>query len=319
MNTIQVIGLGALNIDHIKIVERILEDGEAVALETRSSPGGSAANTIYGLAKLGVSTAFCGVVGDDDYGKTLLQDFRKVGVDTTGIRVKNGARSGTVLCLSDQLGRRSLYVVPGANSLLTMNDLDPAHINRAGILHLASFADERQFKAVLGLIDKLSPSVKLSFAPGALYAVKGLKNLAPILKRTYILFINQNEMRQLTGKGVIAGAESCLRQGCQKVVVTLGTGGKLGKTAAVGYIRDSENEYLIKPQDLGERVETTGAGDAFAAGFIYGLLKGKSLEKCGRLGNTVAWFCIAKIGARDGLPTLNELAKRYQELYKQRL
>ncbi len=319
MNAMEIIGLGALNIDHIKIVERILEDGEAVALETKSSPGGSAANTIYGLAKLGVSTAFCGAVGDDDYGKTLLQDFRKVGVDTTGIRVKNGARSGTVLCLSDKLGRRSLYVVPSANSLLTMDDLDLAHINQTGMLHLASFADEAQFKVVLELVERLNPSVRLSFAPGALYAAKGLKNLAPILKRTYLLFINQSEMRQLTGKDVTAGAESCLRQGCQKVVVTLGTGGKLGKTAAVGYIRDSENEYLIKPQDLGGRVETTGAGDAFAAGFLYGIVNNKSLEECGRLGNIVAWFCIAKIGARDGLPTLNQLAQRYQELYNQRL
>lgn len=321
MNTMEVIGLGALNIDHIKIVERILEDGEAVVLDSCSTPGGSAANTIYGLARLGVGTGFCGVVGDDDYGKTLLQDFQKVGVDTSQIRVKSGAKTGTVLCLSDKLGRRSLYVVPSANSLLTMDDLDPAAINRAGMLHLASFADEKQFKVVLGLVDRLAPSVRLSFAPGALYAAKGLKNLAPILKRTYILFLNQNEMRQLTGKDIASGAEGCLKQGCQKVVVTLGTGGKLGKTTAVGYIRDAEHEYIIEPlrRDIGAEVDTTGAGDAFAAGVIYGLLKGKGLEDCGRLGNIVARCSITKMGAREGLPTLKELAQRYQELYSQQL
>lgn len=323
----EIIGLGALNIDHIKIVERILEDGEAVVLDSCSSPGGSAANTIYGLARLGVGTAFCGAVGDDDYGKTLLQDFQKVGVDTSKIRVKHGAKTGTVLCLSDKLGRRSLYVVPSANSLLTMNDLDPAAINRAGMLHLASFADERQFKVVLELVDRLGSSIRLSFAPGALYAVKGLKTLAPILKRTYILFLNQNEMRQLTGKDVTSGAEGCLKQGCQKVVVTLGTGGKLGKATAVGYIRDAEHEYIIEPlsrdigvsRDIGAEVDTTGAGDAFAAGFIYGLLKGKGLEDCGRLGNLVARFSITKMGAREGFPTLKELDQRYQELYSQKL
>jgi ribokinase len=321
MNKIEIIGLGALNIDHIKIVERILEDGEAVALETKSTPGGSAANTIYGLARLGVSTGFCGVVGDDDYGRTLLQDFQKVGVDTSQIRVKQGAKTGTVLCLSDRLGRRSLYVVPSANSLLTMDDLDPAYINRAGMLHLASFADEAQFKVVLELVERLASSVRLSFAPGALYAAKGLKNIAPILKRTYLLFINQNEMRQLTGKDVINGAEDCLKQGCQIVVVTLGTGGKIKKTTAVGYIRDAEQEYIIEPLsgDIGAEVDTTGAGDAFAAGFIYGLLKGKGLEDCGRLGNIVARFCISKMGAREGLPTLKELTQHYQELYKQGL
>jgi ribokinase len=319
VNTMEIIGLGALNIDHIKMVERILEDGEALVLDSYSSPGGSAANTIYGLARLGVSTGFCGAVGDADYGKILLQDFQKVGVDTSRIRVKRGAKTGTVLCLSDKLGRRSLYVLPGANSLFTMDDLDPAYINQASMLHLSSFADDRQFKILLQLMDKLDLTVKLSFAPGTLYARKGLNTLAPILKRTYILFLNQSELQQLTGKDVTSGAESCLRQGCQKVVVTLGTGGKLGKMTAVGYIRDAENEYLIRPQDLGASIDTTGAGDAFAAGFLYGLVNNKSLEECGRLGNIVAQFCISQIGAREGLPTLNALAKRYQGLYKQQL
>jgi len=319
MNTMEIVGLGALNIDHIYKVERILEDGEALVLDAGSSSGGSAANTIYGLARLGVSTGFCGVVGDDADGKTLIQDFRKVGVDTSRIRVKRGAKSGSVLCLSDKLGRRSLYVLPGANNLLTIADLDLAYINQASMLHLSSFADDRQFKVLLQLMDKLDLSVKLSFAPGALYAVKGLKNLAPILKRTYILFLNQNEMRQLTGKDVTSGAEGCLKQGCQKVVVTLGTGQKLRKATAIGYIRNSENEYVIKPRDIGAGMDTTGAGDAFAAGFLYGILNNKSLEECGRLGNIVARFCITKTGARTGFPSLKELAQRYQEFYSQKL
>jgi sugar/nucleoside kinase (ribokinase family) len=316
MNAMEIVGLGALNIDHIKIVERILEDGEAVVLDSCSTPGGSAANTIYGLARLGVSAGFCGAVGDDDYGRTLLQDFQRVGVDTSQIRIKNGAKTGTVLCLSDQLGRRSLYVVPSANSLLAMDDLNITYINRAGMLHLTSFADEAQFRVALELVGKLDSSVKLSFAPGALYAAKGLKNLAPILKRSYLLFINQSEMQQLTGKDVTAGAEICLKQGCQIVVVTLGTGGKIKKTNAVGYVRDAEQEYIIEPlrQDIGVEVDTTGAGDAFATGFIYGLLKGKGLEECGHLGNLVARFSITKMGAREGLPTLKELTQRYQQL-----
>ena len=116
MTNIEVVGLGALNIDHLYTVERILSDGEAVVNETKSSPGGSAANTIYGLAKLGVNTGFTGVVGDDAEGKILLNDLQKVGVDISQIRIKPGAKTGSVLCLSDSLGKRSLYVIPGANS-----------------------------------------------------------------------------------------------------------------------------------------------------------------------------------------------------------
>jgi ribokinase len=183
------------------------------------------------------------------------------------------------------------------------------------MFHLSSFADDRQFKVSLELIDKLDSSVKLSFAPGALYTIKGLKALAPILSRTYLLFLNEEEIRQLTGKDIKAGAESCLEQGCHNVVVTLGKGGKLGKTAAAGYIRDTENEYVIKPKDIGARVETTGAGDAFAAGFLYGVVNNKGLEECGLLGDIAARFSIAETGARQGLPTLNQLAQRYQELY----
>lgn len=313
MNIIEIVGLGALNIDHIYKVERILEDGEAVVLDAGSFPGGSAANTIYGLAKLGVSTGFCGAIGDDEAGKILIQDFQKIGVNTSRISVKRGAKSGSVLCLSDKLGRRSLYVLPGANSLLTMDDLDLAYLNQARLLHLSSFADDRQFEVLLQLMDKLDSTVKLSLAPGALYAVKGLKALAPILKRTSILFINQREVRQLTGKDVIDGAKTCLKQGCQTVVVTLGKGEKVKGTLATSYIRDAEGEYVIKPQDLGASTDTTGAGDAFATGFIYGLLKDKGLEECGRLGDIVAQLCITKIGAREGLPTLKELAQHYQK------
>jgi len=325
MNKIEVVGLGALNIDHLYQVERILSDGEAVVLETKPSPGGSAANTIYGLTKLGVATGFIGVVGDDAEGKILLQDFQRMGVDTSQIRVKPKAKTGSVLCLSDRLGRRSLYVTPGANNLLTTDDLDLTYINQAKALHLSSFADDRQFKVVLELIDKLAPSIKLTFAPGALYATKGLKALSPILKKTYLLFINQNEIRQLTGEDVKAGAETCLNHGCHIVVVTLGKGMRLKLShrtvTATCYIRDTENEYAIESSShtIVPKVDTTGAGDAFATGFLYGLLKGKDLKECGLLGDIVAQFSITKVGARQGLPTLAELSRRYQQLYNKEL
>lgn len=325
MSTIEVVGLGALNIDHIYQVERILEDGEAVVNEAASYPGGSAANTIYGLAKLGMSTGFTGVVGGDEGGKILVQDFQDVGVDVSQIRVKPEAKTGSVLCLSDKLGRRSLYVVPGANNLLTMGDLDLTYINQAKWLHLSSFADDRQFEVLLELVDRLASSVKLSFAPGVLHAVKELAILSPILNRAYLLFVNQREMRHLTGEDVIAGAKSCLKQGCHMVVVTLGKGMRLelghSTVTAIGYVRDAENEYAIEPsrQDIICEVDATGAGDAFAAGFLYGLLEGKELSKCGCLGDIMARFSLSKIGARQGLPTLNELAQRYQEIYNQAL
>lgn len=325
MSNIEVVGLGALNMDYLYKVERILIDGETVAKESILSPGGSAANTIYGLAKLGVNTSFAGVIGGDTEGKILLKDFQKVEVDTSQIRIRSRAKTGSVICLSDSLGKRSLYVAPGVNNLLTMDDLDVTYINRAGMLHISSFAGDRQLKMLLELMDKLAPSVKLSFAPGALYASKGLDALASILGRTHILFINRDELKQLTGQDVTNGSGICLDQGCSVVVVTLGRGQKLelsrGVVTAIGYIKDAETEYAIQPssQDAVPPADTTGAGDAFATGFLYGLLKRKGLEECGRLGNIVAQFSIGKIGAREGLPTLDQLSQRYKELYSKQL
>ena len=137
------VGLGALNIDHMYQVERILDDGEVVVNEVKSFPGGSAANSLYSLVKLGVNTDYTGVVGNEAEGKILLQDFQKVGVATSQTRENHGVKTGSVLCLSDRLGRRSFYVVPSANSLLTMDDLDLTYINQAKWLHLSSFADDR--------------------------------------------------------------------------------------------------------------------------------------------------------------------------------
>jgi len=84
------------------------------------------------------------------------------------------------------------------------------------------------------------------------------------------------------------------------------------------HVADASNEYVIESK-AGYKKDTTGAGDAFATGFLYGLLNGKGFEKCGRLGSLVAQFSITKTGVRQGLPTLNELVQRYRELHLEQL
>ncbi len=332
MSKIDIVGLGALNMDNIYRIEGILGDGETAAnreqlkrilhRETEvkwagTFPGGSAANTIYGLAKLGVSAGFIGTVGDDTEGKALLQNLHEVGIDTSQIQVKPEAKTGSTMCLSDKLNFRSIYVIPGANSYLAQEDLDLDYINQGKILHISSFVDDRQFRILLELMDKLDSSVQVSFSPGSLYAKKGLKNLTPILSRTHILFINESEIRQLTGEEFKDGAEICLNQGCKTVVVTLGKGTRYETIVANSYIRTVEREYVVESSDKSETppADTTGAGDAFAAGFLYGLLNGRGLQECGRLGNIVARFSIAKMGATQGLPGLSRLKQSYQQLY----
>ena len=97
----------------------------------------------------------------------------------------------------------------------------------------------------------------------------------------------------------------------------VGKGVSRRTVTAVSYIRDAEIEYAIEPhgRNIIAKADTTGAGDAFATGFIYGLLGGKGLEECGCLGDIMAQFSISKVGAREGLPAFTQLARYYQELY----
>ena len=348
MDSVRVVGFGAMNLDELYQVPSVLADHETTIEGHQFMPGGSAANTIYGLAKLGIKTGFIGAVGDDEAGKLLLQDFRNVRIDTSQIKVKEREKSGLALGLTDQQGNRALYVEPGANKLLTKEDISLEHVVKAELIHLSSFVDDRQFELQKWVVSNLPQSAKISFTPGAIYTRKGLDALTPILAKTHLLFTNENEIEKLANTKFKAAARYFLSRGCKIVVVTLGKGTTTkikkqqlafdfanhlqilstgGYTVSnnepesfrfASYVADSNNEYIIESRP-GEKMDTTGAGDAFATGFLYGLLKEKSLEECGRLGDIVAQFCISKMGARQGLPTLSELTRRYQEFYNKQL
>jgi ribokinase len=316
MASIDIVGFGAMNIDHVYRVDELVVDGEQLVGGIESLPGGSAANTVYGLAKLGLKAGFVGAVGTDDAGNELIKDLRAVSVDTSQIRIKKGERTGTTICLSDKLGGRGIYVSPGANSLLGPEDIDLSYLNRTRILHLSSFADDGQFKLQGDVTEKLPISVTVSLSPGMLYVARGLKALTPLLKRAHIAFLNRDEIERLTDKGFEEGAKELVKSRCRIVVVTLGKGVAKGKGMMVtAHIYDGKKEYEVKSEKISSKLplETTGAGDAFAAGFLFGFLKGKSLEECGLLGDIMSSFAIKEVGARKGLPSLAQLSQKYLE------
>ena len=318
--TPRVIGLGSLNVDRIFRVERLLADSESAVDDDGSFAGGSAANTIFGLARMGIATGFCGAVGDDTEGHLLVHDFKKAGTDTSRIITLSGVSSGTVFCLSAP-GGRSLYILAGANSRLAEGDLDLSYINRAEYLHVSSFVDDAQFDISRKIVENLSTKVKLSFSPGALYAARGMQALKPFLARADVLFINRDEIVKLTGEDYQKAAGLCLKAGCKTVAVTLGKGVKRDIRTIVAYIRDSRNEWFIdaeKPSRI-KVIDTTGAGDAFAAGFLFGMLEGKQLATCGRLGHCAARLSLKCSGARRGLPTRRQLEQQLLKLYGESL
>jgi ribokinase len=300
MNRFDVVGFGALNVDKLFRVNRLAKaEEESVVEEYAEACGGSAANTAVGLARLGRKVGFIGKVGCDREGDLLLNDFREEGVDTAGtIRAEQG-ESGSVLGFVNKKGARALYIDPGVNDTITLDEVNSRYASRAQFLHLTSFVGEQSLQTQKKLLDAILDSVKVSFDPGALYARKGYVALEPILKRTYVLMPNAIELELLTGKvDYCKGADLMVGRGVKIVAVKLGGDGC--------YVTDGRERHLIEPFKV-KVVDTTGAGDAFCAGFLYGLVNAKSLEECGRLGNFVASRCVMKMGARDGLPFAQDL------------
>jgi len=293
----EVIGFGALNVDKLFRVNRIAREGEeGFILSMSESPGGSAANTIVGLARLGVRTGFIGKVSNDHEGQLLLNDFRRESVDTDGIVIADKGNSGIVSAFVDKCGERALYVHPSVNDTLKLDEINIAYAAQTDYLHLTSM-DERPFQTQKKLIEELH-SVKVSLDPGEIYARRGLVKLRPIIKLCFVLMPSESEVKLMTGKGWREGAKQLLNEGTRIVAV---------KRAEKGcYVTDGRESHAVPPRKT-KVVDTTGAGDAWNAGFLYGLVKKKDLYECARLGNFAASKCIAEVGARKGLPRVNEL------------
>ncbi len=300
MKRFDVVGFGALNVDKLFKVNKIAgAEEEGFIIDCEEACGGSAANTIVGLARLRCKVGFIGKVAEDREGKMLIEDFCNEGVDTGGIVLTKKGRSGTVMGFVDKKGERALYVDPGVNDTIGLNDIDREYASQTKFLHLTSFVGENSFQSQKKLVEELPKNVKVSLDPGELYARKGFEMLEPIIKRTFVLMPNLSELELLTSnEDYIKGAESLLKKGVEIVAVKLG-----GKGC---YVTNGKERHLIEAFKV-KVVDTTGAGDAFCAGFLYGLINGKSLHEGGRIGNFVASRCIMEMGARTGLPRLNDL------------
>lgn len=293
---LEIVCFGALNVDKLYRVNEIAKEGEERSItEFKETPGGSAGNTATGLARLGIKVGYIGKVSNDREGKILLGDFTREGVNTDGIVISQEGRSGTVLGFIDREGERALYVDPGVNDSLEFKDIDLEYVRSTKFIHLTSFVGKKPFAAQEKLVTMVHDDVNISLDPGDIYARKGLTSLKPIIERCYAIIPNENEVKMLTGKGYKRGSRILLKEGASIVAV------KLGKRGC--YVSDGKESHLIEPYKV-KVIDTTGAGDAFCAGFLYGLNRNKDLYESGKIGNFVASRCIREVGARAGLPCL---------------
>lgn len=300
MTLFNAVGFGALNVDKLFKVNRLAEAEEESFIEDYAEAcGGSAANTMVGLSRLGCRVGFIGKVGCDREGDLLLRNFESEGVDVKSIIREKQGKSGSVLGFVDRKGSRALYISSGVNDTIGLEDVDIEYASQAQFLHLTSFVGRKSFQTQKRLLKAISKVVQVSFDPGALYARKGYAALEPLLDQVHIFMPNAIELELLTGKqDYCIGADFMIERGIKIVAVKLGDRGC--------YITDGRERHLVAPFKV-KSMDTTGAGDAFCAGFLFGLINNKSLFECGRLGNFVASRSITKMGARAGLPFANDL------------
>ncbi len=317
-----VVGVGALNVDMFYEVPSLTIGGKAFepggevfgdeaafsqvtaelakkAKLVGKSGGGSAANTVVALSRMGYSTSFLGVVGKDDDGKYLLRSMEGVEVS----HVKKYKKSGMCISMLKQ-GERSLLGLPNANDYFSFNEDDLGLLNSSKFVHLSSFAADSALMMQKQLVNLLDDGVYISFAPGERYARRGLKQITDLIERSRILFVNEREIEMLTGSGPKEGSKSLLELGPAVVVCTQGERGSLITT---------RNVELDIPAKRSIAVDTTGAGDVYAAGFLAGFIDGANLEMCGEIGSAAAALSIASYG-RGSYPDERFLRKYAREL-----
>ena len=190
---IEVIGFGALNLDKMYYVNDIAcHDEESFIKDFDLNPGGSAANTIIGLSRLGIPCSYIGKIANDMEGEILKNNLISEGVFDSNLIETEKGNSGKVLGFIDENGQRALYVDAGVNDEIKIDEINIDNINTK-LIHFTSFVGD-SFNTQNELIDYIDDSIILSFDPGMLYAKKGINDLKKILNRTNILLINENEL-----------------------------------------------------------------------------------------------------------------------------
>ena len=258
--------------------------------------GGSAANSMAGVAAMGGKTAFIGQVAEDQLGMIFKHDMRALGVRFDTPPLADGPPTGRCLILVTPDGQRTMNTCPGASHELSAEALDRELIASASILFLEGylFGPDKPRAAMMEAI-KVAHSAgrKVAFTLSESVCIAGRKDSFTQMIDSGgvdLLFANQDEALQLTGRTDLKGALTDLSIKVPTLVVTKGPEGAIA-------IQNGER-VSIPAAPVREVVDTTGAGDLFAAGFMTARCKGASLERCLWTGAIAAAEVIQHYGAR---------------------
>ena len=274
------------------------------------APGGSAANTVVGLARLGVPSRLLAKTGNDAAGDAFRRHAAEAGVDTSSLKCAADLPSGTCLSLITPDGERTMRTFLGAASTLATDEIGPADLhgctllltegymlyNRPLLLHVLRLGRAAGCRICL---DLSSPEV-----------VGASADLLPTLLDNYVdmVFANEAEASAFVGARDPASALAVLAKHCDLAVVKLGAEGAL--------LRQGQQTVHV-PAEKVTVCDTTGAGDLWAAGFLYGCLQGCSLQTAGRMGAAVAAAVVGVLGAALPAATWTRLHARLLALQQE--
>lgn len=295
-NYVYVIGVGDLDIDIYLQLDHIPgQDEKVLAEKVELHPGGMVANFLACLQRLGTDSIFHGPVGNDEYGKLALADLESNGVDISGAIVKEGEKTYFCVVMLDGSGEKSLIVAPSGCLFPTPSDVSGDLIATATHLHTTAADGQTALKALtLAKQHGLTTSLDLE---STMVRDKGV--LLRLLTNVDLLFVNQHAATALMQSNDIeTAAVDILSMGPAVVCVTMGADGSL--VAIPG-------EAFFTRAFPVEVVDSTGAGDCFAAGFVHGFLQEWPLSKTARFASAVAAISIQYRGGHAGAPTQKEV------------
>jgi sugar/nucleoside kinase (ribokinase family) len=290
---------------------RLIDAEEANRLYAAMGPaversGGSAANTIAGLASFGAKCGFIGRVAADQFGGIFRHDIRSLGVAYETPPATDGAPTARCLILVTPDGERTMNTFLGASVDFTAGDLDTALIETARIVYLEGYLFDRDdakaaFREAAQAAKAAGAKVALSLSDAFCVDRHRADFQAFVRDGADIVFANEKEITSLYEVNSFEEAAGAALQDCEMAVLTRSEEGSV--------IAASGETIAIAAEAVPEVIDVTGAGDLYAAGFLYGLTKGAPLAACGRLGSLAAAEVIGHIGARPETP-LRKLAER---------
>ncbi|TQF44192.1 carbohydrate kinase [Bradyrhizobium sp. UNPF46] len=288
----------------------LIDEARAAAIYKDMGPatevsGGSAANTIVGIGSLGARAAYVGKVKDDQIGKLYVHDIRAAGVAFNTPAAKDGPATGCSYILVTDDGERTMNTYLGAAQDLSPADIDPAEIASAGIVYLEGYLwDPKNAKDAFVKAANIAHDAKrrVALTLSDSFCVDRYRDEFLGLMRNGtvdIVFANESELHSLYMTSDFDTALKQLRNDVNLGVVTRSEKGCM--------VVSSEDAVAAPAFPVDKVVDTTGAGDLFAAGFLYGLSRNLAYKQCGELGALAAAEIIQHIGARP-LVSLKELA-----------